>query len=443
MRFRFLLGVVLVLPILGADWPQWRGPNRDGVSKEIGLLKTWPKDGPKLAWSYKKAGAGYSCPAIVGDRLYTMGARDGDEYLFCLDIKDPKAVAELWAVKLGPTFTFKSNIWGEGPRATPTVDKGLVYGLGGQGELVCVDASGGALKWRKSMLKELNGQVNPIGGGPGDGEPDQPQLGWGYTWSPLVDGDRLICTPGGPDGTVAALDKKSGNVLWRSKDLKEQCAYASPIHAEVGGIRHYVIQTYKGPYGVSTSGAVLWHYPRPYKDVLIPTPLFHDGYVYVTSGHGSGPGCDLVKLTAADGKITAKKVYSNDEMTNQQGGVVLFGSHVFGHSHPGGWTCQDFLKGTVLWSEREALGPGSIVAADGCLYCFGDEYQPRSDEGTVVLLEASPKDWTEKGRFALPEKSAFLKKPSHKNSKRWTPPVIANGKLYLRDQELIFCYDIK
>jgi outer membrane protein assembly factor BamB len=438
MRLRLLLAVLFTLPLLAADWPQWRGPNRDGVSKETGLLKTWPKDGPKLAWTYKNAGAGYSCPAVVGDRLYTMGARDGDEYLFCLDVRNPKEIKELWAVKIGPTFTFKANIWGDGPRATPTVDDGLVYGLGGQGELVCVDANDGALKWRKSMPKELNGQVNPIGGGPEN-------FGWGYTWSPLVDGDKLICTPGGPDGTVAALDKKTGNVLWRSKELKEQCAYASPILAEVGGIRHYVIQTYKGPYGVSTSGAVLWHYERPYKDVLIPTPLFHDGYVYVTSGHGSGPGCDLVKLTGADGKITAKKVYSNDELDNRQGGVVLVGSHLYGHAFSTGWVCQDFLTGKLLWNEKFVLDEGSIIAADGCLYCFSDEYQPKSDEGTIVLIEASPKEWTEKGRFALPEKSKFAdqrKYPKFGSAKRWTPPVIANGKLYLRDQELIFCYEV-
>src|SRR5262249_9519384 len=155
-------------------------------------------------------------------------------------------------------------IWGDGPRATPTVDAGLVYGLGGFGDLVCVDADKGDLKWRKSMLKDLGGQVNPIQGGVGDGQPDGPQLGWGYTWSPVVDGDRLICTPGGPQGTVAALDKKTGTVLWRSKELKEQCSYASPIVAEVGAMRHYVIQTYAGPFGVGPDGAVLWHQPKKY-----------------------------------------------------------------------------------------------------------------------------------------------------------------------------------
>lgn len=439
MKPRLLLGMLLTLPLLAADWPQWRGPNRDGVSKETGLLKEWPKGGPKLLWTYKDTGSGYSCPAVVGDRLYTLGARGGDEYLDCLDIKDPKAVKEAWAVKLGPTFTFDTNVWGEGPRATPTVDGNLVFGLGAQGNLVCVAADSGSVKWRTSMGKDLGGEVNPEGGGVGSKQ-GEPQLGWGYAWSPLVDGDKLICTPGGPQGTVAALDKRTGKVLWRSKELTEQCSYASPIIAEAGGIRHYVIQTYAGPAGVSTDGAVLWRYAKKYTDVLIPTPLFHDGFVYVDNGHDN-VGCDLIKLTADAGKIAAKKVYNNKNMTDRQGGFVLLDGHVYGHSNGKGWMCQDFLKGNSVWNEKNMLGEGSIAAADGCLYCFSDEYDV--EEGTVVLIEASPKAWTEKGRFALPDKTKLFGTPKYGRARRWTPPVIANGKLYLRDQELIFCYNVK
>jgi outer membrane protein assembly factor BamB len=440
MKPRLLFAALLTLPLVAADWPQWRGPNRDGVSKETGLLKEWPKGGPKLLWTFKKAGAGYSCPAIVGDRLYTMGARDGDEYLICLDIKAPTEAKELWAVKIGPIFVENAYQTGDGPRATPTVDNGLVYGLSGDGNLVCVQADSGALKWRKSMLKDLDGQVNPIGGGIGSKE-GEPLLGWGYSWSPLVDGDKLICTPGGPKGTVAALDKKTGEVLWRSKGLTEQCSYASPILAEVGGIRHYVIQTYVGPFGISADGAVLWSFKRPYRDVLIPTPLFHDNCVYVTNGHGGGSGCNLIRLTADGGKITAKQVYGNATMDDREGGVVLVDGRVFGHAHSIGWICQDFATGKLLWKERNELGPGSITAAGGRLYCFSEEYD--IEKGTVVLIEASKDDWIEKGRFALPEETSLRNRPTHKNGRRWTPPVVANGKLFLRDQELIFCYAVK
>src|SRR5262245_58718698 len=180
-RILALAAALLVAGIVcAADWPQWRGPNRDGVSKETGLLKSWPKDGPKLLWTYKNAGVGFSCPAVVGDRLYTMGGRDNDEYLFCLDIKDPKALKELWAVTLGPLVSFRANVWGDGSRATPTVDGNLVFALGGQGELVCAAADSGSVKWQINLGKDLGGEVNPIGGGVGAKE-GEPKLGWGYT----------------------------------------------------------------------------------------------------------------------------------------------------------------------------------------------------------------------------------------------------------------------
>jgi outer membrane protein assembly factor BamB len=429
-----LLAVFLTLPFCAADWPQWRGPNRDGVSKETGLLKSWPKQGPKLLWTYRNGGLGYSCPAIVGDRLYTMGGRDGDEYLFCLDIKDSTSLKERWAVKIAPLFTFDINQWGDGPRATPTVDDGLVYGLGGQGELVCVEADSGKEKWRKSMPKDLAGQVNPEGGGP-------EKIGWGYTWSPLVDGDRLICTPGGPEGTVAALNKKSGKLLWRSKDFTKQCSYASPMLAEVGGIRHYVVLTYNGVTGISTSGATLWHYPKkpPYNEVLMATPVVHQEFVFVTGLKSSG--CDLIKLAAKDGKIAATRVYANKDMTTGQGGVVLVGEHVYGYSVGLGWVCQEFKTGNVLWNEKFALESGTLTAGDGRLYLLGEDYG--TEEGSVVLLDATPQEWRVQGRFALPEMTKVLDRKTQRGGKRWTPPVIANGKLYLRDQELIFCYEVK
>jgi outer membrane protein assembly factor BamB len=415
------------------DWPQWRGPNRDGVSKEAGLLKSWPKGGPKLLWTYRQAGAGYSCPAVVGDRLYTLGARDAEEYLICLDIKDPKTIKELWAVKVGPTFNFDFNQWGVGPRATPTVDGNLVFGLGGQGELVCVTTDGKE-QWRKSMPKHLNGQVNPEGGGPEN-------IGWGYTWSPLVDGEQLICTPGGPDGTVAALDKKTGKVLWRSKEYTQQCSYASPILADVGGIRHYVILTYDGATGVSRDGKVLWHYPKkpPYNEVLMATPIFRDSCVFITGLKNSG--CDLIRLTAKNGAVEAKRAYANKNVTTGQGNVVPYGDSIYAYSEGPGWVCQDFKTGKLNWKEKNALGRGTLSAADGCLYLVAEDYEV--PEGPVVLLEASKDEWKEKGRLSLPEKTQLLDKKSQRSGKRWTPPVIANGKLLLRDQELIFCYDIK
>src|SRR5262245_35110146 len=223
-----------------ADWPQWQGPNRDNVSPEKGLLKEWPRGGPPLAWTFKDGGAGYSSSAVVGHRLCTMGARGEDEYLLALDAKSGK---ELWKLKVGSSFTFRGNQWGAGPRSTPAVAGDHVYALGGFGDLVCAD-TGGKEVWRKSMAKDLQGEVNPIGGGP-------EKLGWGNCWSPLVDGDRLICFPGGPKGAVAALDRKTGNLVWRSEKLTHQASYSSPVVAEVDGVRQYVVLFNEGMAGVA------------------------------------------------------------------------------------------------------------------------------------------------------------------------------------------------
>lgn len=427
-----LLGVICAATALGADWPQWRGLKRDGVSAEAGLLKSWPKDGPKLLWTYKNAGAGYSTPSIVGDRLYLQGARGDSEFVFALDLKanPPK---EVWAVKVGPTFTWKGNEWNVGPSAAPVVDGGMVYALGGQGDLVCVGADGKEV-WRKSLPRDLGGEVNPIGGGTTEPTP----LGWGYTTSPLVDGDHLIVVPGGPKGLVAALNKKTGATVWQSKEVPDQAPYASPILADVGGIRQVVQMTYLGTVGVAAKdGKLLWYAKRkrPYPDVLIPTPLFHDNHVFATSGHGgaANTGCDLIKLTP-DGKggIGAETVYANRNMANMQGGVVRVGEHVYGYSENMGWTCLLLKDGSVAWKERGSLKRGAVTAADGCLYCL-------DEEGTAALVEASPAGWKELSRFALPEQSKLRRS----RGKIWTPPVIADGKLYLRDQELLFGYDVK
>jgi outer membrane protein assembly factor BamB len=423
------VGLLLCPAVYADDWPQWRGPNRDGVSKETGLLKTWPKEGPKLLWTYKDAGVGYSCPAVVGDRLYTMGGRSDGDYLFALDVKEGK---ELWAFKIGPVFTFKGNAWGDGPRGAPSVDGQRVYALDGGGDLVCVDAAKGTQIWRKNMSKDLNGEVNPVQFGPG---------GWGWSWSPLVDGDQVICVPGGKDGALAALNKKTGEVVWRSKELTDLATYSSPIMADIGGIHQYIEVTNAGVAGVEAKGGkLLWNFKRPkeFNDVVIPTPVFHDNAVYMTvTSLGFRGGCDLVKLTPDAGGIKATKGWSNLDLPNTTAGVVLVGEHIYGYSESkrtGGWVCQEFKTGKIVWNEPDALDRGSLIAADGCLYCYGEE------SGILALVEANPAEkWKEKARFEIPEKSKHLAP----NGKIWTPPVIANGKLYLRDQELLFCYAIK
>jgi outer membrane protein assembly factor BamB len=247
-----------------------------------------------------------------------------------------------------------------------------------------------------------------------------------------VDGDKLICFPGGEQGAVAALDKKTGSVLWRSKDYTEQASYASPLAIEVGGIRHYVVLTNAGLAGIAAKdGELLWKYAKSYREFVIPTPIFHAGKVYVSVGYGAGS--DLVELTAEDGKLTAKKMWANKIMKNNLGGVVLVDGHFYGYSDKRGWLCQNAEDGKVVWENKDELGPGSLTCADGHLYAL------TQDEGTVALIEATPTEWKLKGRFDLPTPSK-LRKP---DGRFWTYPVVANGRLYLRDQDLLFCFDVR
>jgi outer membrane protein assembly factor BamB len=420
---------VNALSVHADDWPQWRGPNRDGISKEKGLLKEWPKGGPKLVWTFKDAGSGYSQPVIVGERLYLSGARGDSEYLFALDLtKNPPA--ELWAVKIGPKFHWGANKWNEGPSAAPTVDGNLVFALSGNGDLLCADTSG-KKQWQKSLPKDLDAEVNPIGGGP-------EKLGWGFAGAPLVDGDKLICVPGGPKGTVAALKKDSGDVLWRSTDLTEQASYSAPVVADIAGVRQYVVQTNAGVAGVGTDGKLLWEYKRkkPYADIVGGTPVVHKDQVFVSAA-GSGGSSELLNVAMGTKGFAVTRAWESKKLQNFHGGVVLVGDHFYGSSGDFGrtaWVCLNAQDGKPDWSEDDKdLGKGSLVYADGCLYCLGEK------SGLVKLVEASPKEMTGKGELQLPDESKLRKE----GGGFWTHPAIANGRLYLRDQELLYCYQIK
>lgn len=410
------------------DWPQVQGSSRDNKSTETGLLHSWPDGGPNLAWTFRSAGVGYSGPAVVGDRVYMMGGRDGRAELFALNASDGKLI---WSTAINKkTFDFEGNSWGAGPRATPTVADGMIYALAGDGELAAVDLDGN-IKWRVNMVDDLDGSISIVDAG-------EPEIyGWGYCWSPLVDGDKVICVPGGDRGMVAALDRESGEVRWRSKDLQGGATYSSPIKATVEGIEQVIVMTQSGMAGVSTTdGQLLWNYQRdrPYSDVVIPTPVYHDQHVYTSVGSA---GCDLIKLSKKnDDSFDAEHVYFSRNMKNDLGGFVLHEGYVYGSSDRRGWVCQDFVSGELEWYSkrvRGSLGLGSIVFADGHLVLYAER------EAEVALIEATPQAYEEKGRFELPKRSE-LRAPSGRN---WTHPVIANGKLYLRDQELLFCFEIK
>jgi outer membrane protein assembly factor BamB len=407
-----------------ADWPQWRGADRSGVSPEKGLLKTWPAGGPNLLWSFKEAGSGYSGPAVVDNNVYLMGNRDGTEYLFRLGDKGK----EVWSAKIGPLFDFKGNNWSGGPNATAAVVGGLVYGLGSQGILVCVDAKKGTEVWRKDLPKDMEAEVCPVGGAP-------EKMGWGFGWSPLVDGDQLIIVPGGPKGLLAALDKKTGRQLWRSGKVAEQATYSSPILMKVDDVRQYVQMTQNGVVGIDAkNGDLLWEYKReePFPDVVCVTPVVSGNRVYITAWQAKA---ELLEVTQAAGKWSVNVVWSKKEISNVQGGVVLVDNFVYGYHADRAWECQDFSKGTVKWSFRGGPTAGSVIAGDGLLFCLSQA----GAKGDVALLSAAPEKYQINGRFQLPEAPKLRKI----RGGVWTPPVLSNGKLYLRDQELLFCYEVK
>ena len=401
----FAAALLTGLPLTAADWPQWRGADRAGHSPDASILTAWPKGGPKRVWMFKDAGLGYSGFSVVGNQLFTMGARKGSEQAICLDATTGK---ELWAANLGPVY---DNNWGNGPRSTPTVDGSHVFAVSGTGILACLNAKDGKEVWKVDLVKDLGGELQ----------------GWGYTESVLVDGDQVVCTPGGQKGTMAALDKATGKVRWQTSGLKVPAQYSSAIRIEVGGQPQYVQLLMNKVVGVAPKdGAVLWETSFPGRVAVIPTPVYHNGHVYVTAGYGVG--CQMIKLGGSEPEV----VYEEKAITNHHGGVVVVDGKIYGHSDKGGWTCQDFMTGKIDW-QNESLGKGACTYVAGHLVCVDE------NDGTVALAKVGPDGWSEQGRFKLDPQTKIRKK----DGRVWTHPVVVNGRLYLRDQDLIYCYDVK
>ena len=400
------------------DWPQWQGPDRTAQFKETGLLQEWPKDGPPLTWKITELGGGDSAPSVAADRIFGMASRGGDEVVWARSEKDGK---ELWGTRLGPAVSQQMPQGKEGPSCTPTVDGERLYALGMAGGLVCLRAQDGKILWQHSLKEDFGRKV--------------PNLS--YRESPLVDGDKLICTPGGDDATVVALDKLTGKLIWKCQAPgNPQAAYASFIAIDFEGQRQYVQLTQKSLIGVAASdGKFLWEYRRAANSFGIncTTPIYQDGLVFAASAYGAGGG--LVKLSKdANGGIKAEEVYLSKQMQNHHGGMILHDGALFGATggnEGGSLVCLDFKTGDVQWNERDAsprrVTKGSVAFADGRIYY-------RTEEGPVVLIEPSRKEYLERGRFVQPDRTD---KPA------WAHPVLANGKLYIRDQDTLLCYDIK
>mgnify|MGYP002623271699 CR=1 FL=1 len=392
------------------DWPQWRGPERNGHSAETGLLREWPADGPKLLFKVDGLGGGYSTPSVVGDRIYLLNdVGIEDEFVRCLSGTDG---SEIWSTRIGAVGAPDQRPPYPGARSTPTVVGDVLYALGSNGDLVCIETDSGGVRWQRNIQDEFGGKYGQ----------------WAYSESPLVDGNTVVVTPGGSEATMVALDAETGNVRWKCHDPDgDIAAYASVVIADIDGVKQYVQFVSKGVIGVNAAnGKLLWKYGKTAEGspANIPTPVTMRNLVYTATGRG---GAGLAKVSASGSDFAAEEVYFNRDLPNAIGGSVLVGDYLYGATRQA-LMCVEFATGEVAWQDR-SIGAASVLYADGLLFLHGEN-------GEVALVEATPEEYREKGRFTPPETPFDARKTT------WTYPVLADGKLYLHDYGTLWCFDV-
>ena len=411
LRWGFIAGLALVASSAvglrgqagpGADWPQWRGPTRSGISSETGLLRQWPAAGPPRVCSTSSLGEGFGSISVRGDRIFVQGMRNAQSVVSALNRVDGKLV---WARNLGAAG---DNDRGPGPRGTPTVDGDRLYVLTESGDLACLRAVDGTVVWQRNILKEFGGR----------------NLGWLISESPLVDGNQVIVTPGGRGAGMVALDKMSGKTIWTTKELSDEAGYASPIVADVQGVRTVMTLTAAAGVGVRASdGKLMWRHRAVSNNTAnITTPVFSDNKVFYSSAYGTGGA--LLGLRAEGGEVRAQELYFTRDMQNHHGGLVLVNGYLYGFDNAI-LTCLEFATGKTMWQHR-SVGKGSLSYADGHLYIL-------SENDVAGLAEATPAGYREKGRFTIADQGW----PS------WAHPVISGGRLYLRNQGILTAYNIQ
>lgn len=399
-RYLAFLAAMAVMCGVGADdWPQWRGPKRDGRSQEKGLARTWPGNGPRQLWTLRGLGEGFASVSVVGDMIYTTGMENGEGRLYSIST----------AGRIVNRRTYGDETKGggyPGSRSTPTVADGRIFVVSGEGLLTCFRAKDGQTEWRKDLFRDLGGQ----------------QLQWSVAESVLVDGNQVICTPGGQDATLAALDVKNGRVLWRCRSEGGKSAYCSPTVVDHNGRRIILTMVEGGAIGVDAKdGRELWFYPHKNKyAVHAGTPVYYKGRVVISSGYGYGTEC----LEMNQAGTSVRRVWDNKELADHHGGIIGIDGAVVGTGEKG-LVCIDIATGRVNWSER-GVGKGSIVYADGLLFIYGER-------GEVGLMNFDAKN--SKGvssRFTVNEGS----------KQHWAHPVVANGVLYIRHGDTLIAYKV-
>jgi outer membrane protein assembly factor BamB len=400
------VGLVVVAVVVGtaaaAEWAQWQGPSRDNRSPDTGLLKVWPAGGPRLVWTGTGLGDGFSSVAIADGMIYITGiTADKQNTVTAFDL----AGNVKWRVKNGPDWTGDHP----GSRATPTVDDGVVYVLSGMGSLGRFDAKTGTSRGSIQITSKFGGRPPT----------------WGYAEAVLVDGDKVIVTPGGRRGAVVALDKKTAASRWAIAS-SDGASYCAPVVFEFGGVRQIATMTAKEAVGIAAeTGTILWRYPHKTSyDVHATSLVFHDGYIYGTAGYGSG-GFSL-DLRGATGGARLSARWRDRNLDNHHGGVVLLDGHIYGYGDRGGWVCLDFQSGAVKYAGK-SFGKGSLTYADGMLYCL-------SERGTMGLVPATPEGFQVVSSFRVPRGGG---------GPYWAHPVVLDGRLYLRHADHLYAYDVK
>jgi outer membrane protein assembly factor BamB len=404
------------LRIAAADWPQWRGPARTAISAETGLLRQWPAGGPRLIWRIDNAGDGFSTPAVAAGRVFLV-VNEGlaNEYVRAFSAADGKV---LWSTRLGKVGNPDQQPSYPAARSTASIDGDTVYALGSDGDLAALDAATGAARWKKQLRSDF-------GGVPGT---------WAYAESPLVDGDRVVVTPGGKTAMVA-LDKRTGAPIWRATvPSNEPAAYSTMSILQVGTSKQYVTFLDKGIVAVDApTGAVLWRDGRTADGSAAnaPTPVVGGNIVYHATAQTGGAA---VRVSVDQGKVTVEQLYFDKRLPGMTGGTVLVNGTLYG-SNMVSMIAADFATGAIKWQNR-SIGAASVIAADGLLFLHGEN-------GDVALVDASPAGYRERGRFTPPNQPARRPGTPGAGSKTWPHPVLADGRLYLRDLNTMWVYDVR
>lgn len=405
------------------DWTQWRGPDRANLSSEKGLFESWGPNGPKLAWTAKGLGSGYASVSVASGLIFTTGNIGNTQSCVAINASDGSVAWTRKLVGKAPEHGYP------GSRTTPTVDGDNLYLVSSDGEIFCLHAKDGKIKWSRSF-GDWNGKM---------------MSKWGYSESPLIDGDHVICTPGGNKGMVVALNKNDGSEIWacklpsydretgvNGKDLRDGAGYSSAVISNGGGVKQYVQLVGRGLIGIRASdGKLLWRYVRVSNGTAnIPTAIVKDNLIFTSTGYNTGSA--LLELVAEGDGVAVKEKYWLPGRTfqNKHGGVTLVDGHLYcGHGNGNGLPiCADFYSGEVTWGPERAKGKGeaTLVYADGHLVV-------RRENGTVMLIKANPEKMEIVNSFT----------PAFQQGKTWAHPVIANGILYLREQDKLMAYKLK